>query len=238
MDRVHHSAAGDGEPEAIAEQPLDAAEGQATLFIQDHGERDGLRAKLRGGRTQRIGGLERMAALHTAVALAALPDRDAKLVHHGALDRQVFLVLRDHALSADGAATVRALRGQRRLMRVVDVARRGTMRLPAIGGARLAARPLGMRLRQAARKRRRLAIRAALRHLEFFLQSLVLAAQPVALDLGAPHVLAEPLVLAPQILDDLLGTTRRRHVLRAPRHAPVMPNPRTKYKSNHVEYAV
>jgi hypothetical protein len=39
------------------------------------------------------------------------------------------------------------------------------------------------------------------------------------------------LILAPQLLDDLLRITRRRQVL-APRHATFMPDSRTQYKRN------
>jgi hypothetical protein len=95
-----------------------------------------------------------------------------------------------------------------------------------------------MFLREAARERRGLAIGPATRHLEFFFQPLVLAPQPVALDLGATHVLAKPIILAPQILDDLLRITRRRRTLRALRHATVMPDSRMQYKSKVLSASV
>ena len=82
---------------------------------------------------------------------------------------------------------------------------------------------------QPARKRRGLARGAAARHFELLFQALVLAAQPIAFDLRAPHVLAEPLILLLQLVDDLLRVTRRR-ILRAPRHATVMPDSRAEYK--------
>jgi hypothetical protein len=48
------------------------------------------------------------------------------------------------------------------------------MRLAAIGGAGFATRALGLFLQLAGRKRRGLSIRPTTRHLEFFLQPLVL----------------------------------------------------------------
>ena len=102
----------------------DPAEGEAALFIEDHGERDGLRAELHGRGAERIGGLQRMPALHAAVTLPALADRDTKFMHDGALHRQVFLVLRDDAAAPHGSAAVRTLRGQRRVVGHVDARRR------------------------------------------------------------------------------------------------------------------
>ena len=112
------------------------------------------------------------------------------------------------------------------------------MGLPAVGATGLPSRPLRVRLRPATRERRGLAIRATPRHLEFFAQAFVFAAQPLAFVLRPHQILAQSVDLSRLIVDDLLGVTRRRRVRRAPRHAPVMPNPRKKYKSNHVEYAV
>ena len=82
--------------------------------------------------------------------------------------------------------------------------RRPSMRTTAIGEPRFAARSLGMLLRQTPRERGRLTVGAAPRHLQFLFQPLVFAAQPIALDFGAPHVLAEPIDLSRlQLLDDL-----------------------------------
>jgi hypothetical protein len=115
-----------------------------------------------------------------------------------------------------------------------------------VGGRRCAQRPyarpdlrpgrLGMLLRQATRERRRLTVGAPTRHLELLFQPLVFTPQAVAFDLRALQVLFETLNAPGLIVDDLVRLSGWR-ILRAPRHAPVMPNPRKKYKSNHVEYA-
>jgi hypothetical protein len=217
MDRVHQSTAGHGQAEAIAEPPLDAAEGQAALFIEDHGERDGLRAQLHCGGAERVRGLQRVAALHAATTWPARADRHAKFVDHGTLHRQVFLLLRDHPATGHRSTAGRTRGRQWRLMRHIDAPRPRTIRLVPIRGARLAPRTLGMLLRQAPRKRRGLAIRAAARHLEFFFQ---------------------PLVLTPQILDDLLGITRRRRILSAARHDTLMPDSRIQYKKEMLSASV
>ena len=238
MHRLDHAAARDGEAEALVQQRHDATTGEAALFIQDHRQRDGLRAELHRGGAERIGGLQQMPSLYATMTVPALADRDTKFMHHGTLHGQVFLVLRDDALPPHGPTAVRTLRGQRRLMPVIDLARPGPMRLPAIGGARFATWPLGVRLRQPTRKGRRLPLPAAPRHLELFSQAFVLATQSIAFVLRPHQILAQSFDLAGLIVDDLPGLTRRRRVLRAPRHTPVMPNPRKKYKSNHVEYAM
>ena len=198
------------------------------MFVEDDGQRHRLRAELHGRRAERIRGLQRMAALHAAVALPALPHRDAKLVHEGALDREIFLILRHDASPADRPATVGAVHGERRLMDHVDVQRAAPMRVAAIGRARLAAGPLGISLRQAARKRRRLPVRATARHLQFFAQPFVLTAQPRAFVFRAAQVVAESFNLPTQVVD-ILGRVARR-IRWSPRHAIVMADSREKYK--------
>ena len=230
MDGLHQPPAGNGEAEATAEQVPDAAERETALFVEEHGERDRLRTELHGGRAERIRRLQRMPTLHAPTAVSALADRDEKFVDDRALHGQVFLVLRDDAAPDHRPPAVGTLRRQRRIMNDVDARRRLPMRGPAVAGTRFAARPLGMRGGQAPRERRGLARGPSARHVELFFQPFVLAPQAVAFDLGAPHVLAEPFILAPQILDDLLRITRRRRIRRAPRHTPVMPDSCGQYK--------
>jgi len=170
-----------------------AAEGESALFVEDHGEGDGLRAELH---------------------------------------REICLILRDAAAAAAHRPTaVRTLRGQRHLMLDIDVRGRPTMRFPAVGSARLATWSLGTFFRQAAGKRRGRPIRPPTRHVECFFQSLVLAPQAVALNFRAQEVFTQLFHLPRLIVDDLPEVGRRR-ILRAPRHAPVMPDSRAQYKRN------
>jgi len=229
LHRVDQPAAGHGEAEAIAEQVRDPAKGESALFVEDDGQRHGVRSELHRRRAERVRGLQRMTALHPPVTLPALADRHAKLVHDGPLHGQIFLVLRNDAAVTHRPAAVGTLRRERRLMRHIDPGRRWTMGLAAIRGARLASRPLRILLRQAARKRGRLPIRPAARHVEFFFQPLVLAPQPVALDLRTQEVLTELFDLPRLIIDDL-PRVRRRRVFRAPRHGTLMPDSRIQYK--------
>lgn len=171
-----------------------------------------------------------MTPLYPAMTAPAATDRHPKLVHDGALDGQIFLILRHDAAPDDRAPAVGARAGQRRVMRQVAVRRPRPMRATAVGPAWLAAGPRGMLFRQPPREGRGLAGRPSTRHLELFFQPLVFAPQTVALDLRAPHVLAQPLVFTPQLLDDVLGITRRQRIFRAPRHGIVMPDSRGQYK--------
>jgi len=58
MHGMDQAPAGHGQAEAFVEQCRDAAEREPTLFIEDDGEGDGLRAQLHRGGAERIGGLQ------------------------------------------------------------------------------------------------------------------------------------------------------------------------------------
>ncbi len=229
MDRVDQPAARDGEPETVAEPLDDLAEGEAELFVQDHGERHGLRAELHRGGAERVRRLQRVAPLHAPMAVPALANRHAEFMHHGTLHRQIFLVLGHHAASGDRPAAVRAGGRQGRFMHHVNPRWRAAVRLTARGRARFAARSLGVFFGQPARTRRRLAVGAAARHLELLFQPLVLAPQPAAFDLRPQEVLPQPLDLPRQILDGPRRVPRRRILWRT-RHATVMRDSRAQYK--------
>jgi len=85
-----------------------------------------------------------------------------------------------------------------------------------------------MLFRQPARKRRGLTIGPATRHLEFLFQSLVFAAQPIALDLRALQILAESFDFPRLIIND--PSRVRRWRVRRPRHDMLMPDSRAQYK--------
>lgn len=228
MDGVDEPAAGHRQAEAIPQQLDDPAEGEPTLLIEDDRERDSLRPELDGGGAERVGGLQRMAPLHAAVPVPALANRDPEFVDHRALHGQILLVLRDDAATLDRAAAVGTRRRQRCVVGHVHARRRTSMALSAIGTAGLSSRLLGVLFRQAPRKRRRLASRSTPRHLELFLQSLILAAQPIALDLRALQILAESFDFPRLIINDLSRVRRR--VRRAPRHDMLMPDSGAQYK--------
>ena len=149
-----------------------------------------------------------MAALDTLSALRARPDMNVEAPDHRSLHRQVFLVLRGDADRAHGALTVRTGHGHRRHMRLIDDRRVRTMRTGTIG--RTGFPPRTPRLRDAgpARERRRLPIHRATCRLEFLFQFFVFATQTLPLSLRPAQILAQPLVLATQLLNRLISTRR------------------------------
>lgn len=122
-NRVHQSAGGDGQPEALAPQARDPRIRQPEILVEHDGERYRLRAQLRGGRAERIGGLQRMPALPPAMSRATAPDVHVEAAHERSLDGQFFLILRGHASGRHGPGARRTLRGHRRLVGLIDVHR-------------------------------------------------------------------------------------------------------------------
>ena len=150
---------GDREPEMSPAATRDPAEGQATLFIQDHGQRHRLRSELRAApRASEVcsGCWPCTRRRQTAVA-----HGDTKLMDDGALDREIFVILRGVAVRRATATAGHAAGSG--TCALIDVTGAGSMRLAAVGGAGFAARPRGMRLGRSAGERRRLTIRAPAR---------------------------------------------------------------------------
>jgi len=235
VHRLDQAAAGDAQPEAIAQQRGDLAVREAAAFIEQHGEGDELGAELRGRGAERVRRLQRMSPLHAAAASGALADVDVKRPDDRALHRQLFLILRGDAPSADRAGTVWTAGRQRRLVPLIDAGRWPPMRARAIGGPRLTARTSRRVNARAAGKGGRLTRGGATRRVQLLVEFLDLPTQPLPLRFGSsqvlvrpPQVLAELLVFAAEPLD--LGRVGRRHIRLAAGHAPVMPDPRAQYK--------
>ena len=229
LHRLHQAAARHREAEAVAQQRRDFARGQAAPFVEQHGEGDRVWAELHGGGAERIRGLQGMAALQAPLALRAATDVHVKGADDRPLRRQVFLILPRDTLGAHRARALRADRGQRRLVGLVDPRRRPAGGAHAIRRARLAAGPSRLRDPRAARKGRGLAIHRSPSGIELVFQLLVFAPQPLALRFRSPKIFTEPFDFACLIFDDLLRVTGT--IIRsAIRHADVMPEPRLKYK--------
>lgn len=89
---AHQRAGCNVEAKPCPENGGDLAERQAALFVETHGQRDGLRAEVHGRSPERVRDLERMSALHPAVTAATAADVDVKAPHNGLHRWQVFLV--------------------------------------------------------------------------------------------------------------------------------------------------
>ncbi len=79
--RVDQAARRDRQPEALPPQPRDLAIRQPEVFIEDHRQRDRLRSELHGGGAERVGRLQRMAALHPSMTRAAASDVHVEAAH-------------------------------------------------------------------------------------------------------------------------------------------------------------
>ena len=103
--------------------------------VQFRDQRGDVRAELRAGRAQRIGGLQRVAALHPPPTLRALANLNLEVPHDRFDLRQVLLVLRRHGGHLDLAAAVRTRRRNRRRMRLVNPCRPPPAAMRAVVGA-------------------------------------------------------------------------------------------------------
>jgi len=228
-DGVDHSARRDRQAEPLAPQARDLRVGQTEILVEDDGERDRLRPELHGGRAQRIGRLQRMPALHAALTRPTVSDRDAEAPHDRPLHRQLFLILRRDPVCAHRAPASGALRRQRCVVRLIDVARYTPVAVPPVRRTRPATGDPGLGDSGPPRERRGLPIHRASRRLEILFQFLVFTPQPLPLGLRPPQILAQALDLPTLLVDDYLRV-RRRGAGVALRHAPVMPDSRAPYK--------
>ena len=94
-----------------------------------------VRAELRAGRAQRIGGLQPVAALYPTPTLRALANLNLEVPHDRFDLRHVLLILRRHAGHRDRAAAVRTRRRNRRRMRLVNPCRPPAAAMRAVIGA-------------------------------------------------------------------------------------------------------
>jgi hypothetical protein len=201
MQGVDQTARRDVQAEALAEERRDLPQGQAELGMEHRGEGDRLWAQLRGGGAQGIRRLQRMPALHAAMARHTLANGHRECAHDRSDDGEIFLVLDRVACVGQSAAAVRAGRGQRRAVPLVNVDRDGAMRLAAVAASRFPSRPAGRPARGAARERRGLPECRAPREVEVVFEPLDLLAQRVAfLSISIP-ILIRPLMLASQPFD-------------------------------------
>jgi hypothetical protein len=170
-----------------------------------------------------------MPTLHAPMALGALANGDLEAADHRRLDRQLLLILGGDPHGPDRAVALRALRGERRRIRLIDVGRRTAMPVPPMGSAGFAAAAPWVCHAGAPRERGGLPRDRAARRLELLFQFLVFAAQPLAFRFRAAQILAQPVDLSPLLVNDLLRGSRRRRLV-ALRHTTVMPDRRSKYK--------
>jgi hypothetical protein len=228
MDGLDQTAARDAKAEAIPQQRRDLAVREAAPFIQQHRERDRLRTQLRGGRAERIRRLQGMPTLHAPPTLRAPADVHMKGPHQRTLHRELFLILRRDPGLAHGAVTVRTLRRQRGVVRLVNVRGPRPMGATPICGPRLSTGSRRLGHAGPAREGRRLTGTGAPCGVELLFQLLVFAPQPLPLGFRPAQIVFESLDASRLVVNDLLRILWRGVI--ALRHAPVMPDSRAQYK--------
>lgn len=129
------------------ENRRDLAVRQARLRVQQRRRRLGFGADLTGGRSQGVGGLQVVPALHASAAAGAVADMHPKLSHDGPT-RNLGLKLLGHFTLDKSAVAVGASVGERGVKAFVDAfrRRRGSMAVLAVGVAGLAAGGFRVRL--------------------------------------------------------------------------------------------
>ena len=175
-----------------------------------------------------------MPALHPSPTLAAPTHLHLELSDDGSHDREILLILGGHASELDGAAAVRAARGQYGGVGLIDAGRPWASPAAAIRGPGAPARPSAAPLGPVFREGRCLTEAGAPGRLEVLLQTFVLMFQPIAFALDdapllfrARHVVPQPRDLRLLTLNQIVAIVAGRARLR---HAHVMSYPRYLYK--------
>jgi hypothetical protein len=129
-----------------------------------------------------------MPALHASLTLTATAHLDLEVPDHRANDRKILLILGGDAGALDDAAAVRARRGQRGRVALIDARRLRPPPAAPIRGPGAPARPPAVTVGPVLCKRRRLAEARAPGGLELVLETFVLALQSIAFafDLASP----------------------------------------------------
>ncbi len=138
--------------------------------MQPVAERPGMRAQLRGGGPERVGGLLQMTALNPAAATGAMADPNPEPGHHRDRVGQLGLELLSPPVEHHPATAVRAAGGQRRLQLPIDTGRNGTVTVAAMRLTRLPAWRLRLQHRVPLRERGRLPLPPTLQPLDQLLQ--------------------------------------------------------------------
>ena len=200
MQHLHEPPGRHRQPEALPQECGHLGEWHADLLVQARNQCDGARPQVDVGGPHRVRGLQRMATLHAAPALCALPDGHMKAPDDRPDDGEIFLVLRRHALQCHHPAAPRTRRRERGLVGRINPGGNRAARpapIPAAGSsARLPAVALGPILGE----RRGLPEPRPPRGCKLPLQALVLPLQSIVLTLQALVLTSHLIPLASQLI--------------------------------------
>ena len=149
-----------------------------------------------------------MAALDAPPALRAVADLDVEAPHNGPHHREVFLILRRHALYCDRAAAIRTPGRHRCLMDFVDLRRPPATRLPPVLRTGAPSRTFATTLPPLFGEGRRLAETRAPRRVNLLLEPSRAALPAIPVALGARQILAQLRVLTLQLFDTAVPRVR------------------------------
>ena len=172
-----------------------------------------------------------MAALQAAAASTTPTDVHIESAHHRPHRRQILLILRRHMGVVDRSTALRAGRGHRHVLHVIDERGGRPLAVTPMRRSRPASRSARMGRTHAFREGGGLTKPRAARGLQLAAQPLDLAAQPIALTLGPFEIEAQSFILVQHLFD------RRApggHPVGGITHAPVMPESARRYKSDPV----
>ena len=237
MQHLREASRCDGQAELGPEQVRDLRQRHAQVRVQPHDQRDDFGTQLHAGRSQRVGGLQPVAALDATPTLRAVADLDVEAPHDRAHHREIFLILRRYAGQLDGAAAVRT-RGRRRCSAgLVNLRRTRAARLPAVVRTSAPAGSPAATLGPVLGEGRGLPESCPPRRVELLLEVFTAALPPIPVALPLIPVALDPRQLLPQPCDlsllflnaGIAGILFRPGTL--PWHPTVMPDPLEKYKS-------
>ena len=144
---MREAARRNGDTELRPQQVRDLGQRHPQVRVQLHDQGDGLWTQLHAGRSQRIGGLQSVAALDAPATTRAVADLDVEPPHDGAHHPEIFLVLSGHAGRHHRATAVRTRRRHRRPVSLVNLRRPLTTSLPTVLCARATTRTSAPTLR-------------------------------------------------------------------------------------------
>ena len=236
MEHVHEPTRCNAQPKALAQHQGDLLERDAEVFVKGDDERDRVGAQVHRRGAERVGGLQRMSALHAPPTPDTPADVNGKLPDDRPNERQIFLILGGDPGGHHRLATTRARGGERRVVGLIHARRHRPASPATIGRTTAPPRPPTCALRAIFRKRGGLAEPRAPRRIQLLLDAFVSSFPAITVSLRTGQFLTQPrdlvLLSLDQIVTIVIGPLRA-----FVGHARVMPEGRTLYRVRNIGFA-